>query len=156
MQKNSSWRNALLAKIHIAKKQMPNMDDDLYRDKLNELYGKDSAGKLTIRELTDFVNFLEKKGAEFPHKGSRFRQPRQDFYEIPDGTPYAEQKRRIAAMWRALEWKMSGLDIRCKTQFRVEKFLWLNDQSDLQVLAKDLIGRCHRKGIDPDDAQPAQ
>lgn len=153
---NTNWRNSLLAKIHIAKKQMPNMDDALYRDILNERYGKASAGKLTIRELADFAQFLEAKGAKFFDSGKRAETSRDDYYEIPDGTPCANQKRWIAAMWNAMDWKMSGLDTRAKAQFGVDKFLWLNDQSQLQTLAKDLMGRCQKKGIDPYDAKPAQ
>jgi len=154
--KNTSWRNSLLAKVHIAKKQLPGMDDDTYRTILKKQYGKTSAGKLTMPELADFANYLEIKGAEFTNKGKRAKTPREDYYEIPKGTPYERQKRWIATMWHALDWKMSGLDTRCASQFGVDKFVWLNDQSQLQTLAKDLIGRCHKKGIDPDDAQPAQ
>jgi phage gp16-like protein len=152
---NPNWRKGMLAKIHIAKKQMPDMDDEIYRAILEERYGKRSAGRLTMQELADFVRFLESKGAEFTDSGQRTRTPRKDFYEIPDGTANAKQKRWIAAMWNALNWKMSGLDTRCKSQFSVDKFVWLNDQHALQTLAKDLIGRCRKKGIDPYDAQPA-
>ena len=108
-----------------------------------------------MRDLADLVRFLESKGAEFTKSGTRAKIPRKTFYEIPDGTVYAKQKRWIASMWNALDWKMSGLDVRCLSQFSVEKFLWLNDQAQLQTLAKDLIGRCQTKGIDPYDAQPA-
>jgi hypothetical protein len=59
-------------------------------------------------------------------------------------------------MWNALGWKMSGLDKRCVSQFGVDRFVWLNDQRALQKLAKDLIGRCRAKGIDPYDARPAE
>jgi len=152
---NQNWRNGLLAKIHIAKKQMPEMDDETYRAILHKRYGKTSAGKLTQRELADFVSYLEDKGAEFTNSRKRAKTPRKDFYEIPDGTPHAKQKRWIAAMWNALDWKMSGLDTRCASQFGVDKFVWLNDQGALQTLAKDLIGRCQTKGIDPYYAQPA-
>jgi phage gp16-like protein len=152
---NPNWRKGMLAKIHIAKKQMPDMDDDIYRAILEERYSKQSAGKLTMRELADFVRFLENKGAEFTSSAKRSKTPRKFFYEIPEGTAYAKQKRWIAAMWNALEWKMSGLDTRCLSQFGVEKFLWLNDQAQLQTIAKDLMGRCQTKGIDPYDAQSA-
>ncbi|WP_338669753.1 regulatory protein GemA [Pseudodesulfovibrio methanolicus] len=130
------------------------MDDETYRAILQKRYGKPSAGKLTQRELADFVNYLEDKGAEFTNSGKRAKTPRKDFYEIPDGTAHAKQKRWIAAMWNALDWKMSGLDTRCASQFGVDKFVWLNDQGALQTLAKDLIGRCKTKGINPHDAQP--
>ncbi len=151
---NPKWRNAMLAKVHIAKKHIPGMDDELYRAILEERYGKQSAGKLTMRELGDFVQYLEGKGAEFTQPGQRARSKKKSFYEIPDGTPHVSQKRWIATMWNALNWKMSGLDVRCSSQFGVEKFVWLNDQSQLQTLAKDLVGRCQKKGIDPYDAQP--
>lgn len=144
---NPKWRNAMLAKIHIAKKQIPGMDDELYRDILEERYGKRSAGKLTMKELAEFVAFLEGKEV------ARSKQ-NDDFYEIPDNTPHAKQKRWIALMWRALDWKMSGLDVRCKSQFGTEKFLWVSDQGQLQTLAKDLVNRCKKAGIDPYDARP--
>jgi hypothetical protein len=50
---------------------------------------------------------------------------------------------------------MSGLDSRSAKQFGVERFIWINDQTHLQTLAKDMINRCRNKGIDPDDAEPA-
>lgn len=43
-------RNALLAKVHIAKKAL-GMDDDAYRDFLNAQTGKRSAGLLNETEL---------------------------------------------------------------------------------------------------------
>jgi hypothetical protein len=44
---------------------------------------------------------------------------------------------------------MSGLDVRARLQFKTDCFLWINDQRKLQTLAKDLVGRCEKKGIDP-------
>jgi len=54
-------RNALLAKVHIAKKDMGIMDDD-YRDILQREFGVRSAGHLTVKELTELVNYFESKG----------------------------------------------------------------------------------------------
>jgi len=153
---NYKWRNAMLAKVHIAKKNIPHMDDDLYRDLLEEMFGKRSAGKLTMRELADFLDHLETRGAEFPNSGEKARQPQENFYEIPDGTVHARQKRWIAVMWQALGFKMSGLDERSRRQMGADKFLWVTDQAKLQTVANDLVGRCKKAGIDPYDVQPAR
>jgi hypothetical protein len=53
------------------------------------------------------------------------------------------------ALWNKLGWKISGIDLRCKKQFGVEKLVWLNDQYSLQTLAKDLYSRCQKRGLDP-------
>lgn len=151
---NPDSRRSMIIKIQIAKKQL-GMEDEDYRAALDEFYGKSSCTKLSLKELADFIKHLEGCGAVFTSKGKKSPTPSPDFYEIPEGTPYAEQKRWIAVLWNALGWKMSGIDARCKKQFRVDKFVWVNDQMQLQTLAKDLIGRCHKRGINPDDVQPA-
>ncbi|WP_319543181.1 regulatory protein GemA [uncultured Pseudodesulfovibrio sp.] len=148
-QKDATGRNGLIAKVKIGQKQL-GMDDDQYRIMLEDRFEVNSCSRLNIPQLEKLVKHLEKLGAEYPH--SRKRYPKKDpkkFYEIPEGTPHARQKRYIAALWHALGWKMSGLDYRCKSQFKVESFLWVNDQSDLQTLARDLVSRCHEKRIDP-------
>ncbi len=77
--------------------------------------------------------------------GARSAKP---FIEIPDG-PLARQKRYILALWDKLGYKQSGLDLRCKKQFGVDRFVWLHDGKALETLAKDLNNRCKKKGIDP-------
>lgn len=149
--KGQNYRRAMLAKIHIGKKER-GMAEEEYRAMLQERYGKASSSKLTFEEMKDLVSFLEHLGVQYPNSRERSLKPRRDFYEIPDGTTHARQKRYIAALWDALGWKMSGLDVRAKSQWGVESFLWLNDQAALQTLMKDLINRCHRKGIDPENA----
>lgn len=143
-------RNKLLAKIKIGQKQL-GMDDEQYRTMLSDRYGKRSAAKLTFNQMNDLVRHMTTLGAVYTNKGRPTSGPKRDYYEIPDGTLFRDQKRWIAQMWFALDWKMSGLDTRCRSQFGVEKFLWLNDQADLQTLARDLVGRCAKKGLDPDD-----
>lgn len=54
-------RRSLLAKIHIAKKDL-SMDDDIYRGLLMELFGVESASKLKITDLVKLCTHFEKIG----------------------------------------------------------------------------------------------
>lgn len=148
-------RRPLLAKIHIGKKML-GWSDNLYREVLLKQYGQNTSTKLTLHQLSDLVNYMAAQGVQYTNSRKRSPQPRRDFYEIPEGTPFARQKRYIAAMWNALDWKMSGLDVRARSQFGVDKFLWINDQAALQTLAKDLFNRCNRKGVNPLDLPEAR
>lgn len=54
-------RRSLLAKVHIAAKAL-GLDDETYRDMLEALTGKRSAGKLTEKQLVLVVAALRAKG----------------------------------------------------------------------------------------------
>jgi len=54
-------RRALLAKVHIAKKEL-GLDDGVYRMILQEEFGADSSSKLTVRELEQLVARFERRG----------------------------------------------------------------------------------------------
>jgi phage gp16-like protein len=54
-------RRSLLAKVHIAAKAL-GLDDETYRDMLEALTGKRSAGKLTDKQLVLVVAALRAKG----------------------------------------------------------------------------------------------
>lgn len=140
-------RNSMLAKIHIGKKRL-GWDDDTYRQVLKGRYGRDSAGKLAPGQLADFCEYLKTQGVEFKPKDPK--KDRERFYPIPAGTPFADQKKYIAALWNKLGWDMDKLDTRVKRQFKVDKLVWLHDQASLQTLAKDLYTRCKRADLDPD------
>lgn len=142
-------RRSLLAKVHIAKKQLGMSDDD-YRQMLLDRFDVESAGKLPFLKLHELVRHFAALGAVFTSSRKRAPNPRTNFYEVPDGVHFDRQKRLIAAMWHALGWQMSSLDARCARQFKVDKFLWLQDQGQLQTLAKDLHNRCKQKGLDPE------
>jgi phage gp16-like protein len=55
------WRRAMLAKVHIAKKDL-GIDDEDYRDILQEQFGVRSAGALNDRELEQLVRWFQSKG----------------------------------------------------------------------------------------------
>ena len=137
----------MLAKVHIGKKAM-GWDDDTYRLILQSRYGKSSAAHLTDEELADMCEYLRGQGVRFRPLDKR--KDRQRYYRIPDGTPYAQQKRYICALWAKLGYPLTGLDTRVKRQFGVAKLIWLHDQEHLQTLAKDLYTRCRQRGLDPE------
>lgn len=139
-------RNAMLAKIHIGKKDL-GWDDDTYRAALHGRFGVASAAKLSDSELAEFCEYLRTQGVTFRPKDKK--KDRARFYEIPHDTPYATQKRYICALWAKLGYEMNKIDTRVMRQFKVEKLLWLHDKDQLQTLTKDLYTRCWQAGLDP-------
>lgn len=68
-------RSSLLAKVHIAKKDL-NLPDDTYRDLLERVGGNRSAAKLTDRQLVAVVAELRAKGWQPKAAPSKGRKPR--------------------------------------------------------------------------------
>ena len=138
-------RRALLAKVHIGAKGM-GWDTQAYRDILCGRFGVGSAADLTDQQLEEFCDYFKSQGIVF--KPKKQTNNKGNYYRLPKGN-FNAQKRYIAALWKKLGFKMSGLDTRCQKQFNVDKFIWLKDQNHLQTLAKDLWTRCQKKGLDP-------
>lgn len=144
-------RDPLLSKIHIGRKQLGISPADS-RIMLHSMFGKESAAQLTPKERVQLIRHMEELGVEYTHKGRPRTKPhpeiRSDYYEIPDHVAYARQKRYICALWSKLGFNLQGLDTRARKQAKVDRFLWVVDQTYLQTLTNDLISRCRRKGID--------
>lgn len=150
---NTSGRNAIYAKIAIARKQLAHMDEDSYRALLERETGKRSAKECTIQQLGHVIHSLEKLGATFSagkkksprSQGSQSPEKRTarrtDFIEITDSMPYAREKRQILAIWRKLGYSMSSLDTRVKRAFGVHAFVWLQDGDHVRTLLNDLVRR---------------
>jgi phage gp16-like protein len=139
-------RRTLLAKIHIAKKDL-SLDDSAYRAVLAR-YGVESSGGLDMRGLEKLLTHFEQLGWVSTPKQAKPRI-NAEHIAVPDSSPHARQKRYALALAKALDWSLVGLQKRIKRQFGVENILWLNDQTSLQTLIKDMTNRCRRKGIDP-------
>lgn len=151
-------RRSLLAKIHIAKKQL-GLDDAVYRALLAR-FGVVSSKDLSMKGLAQLVDHMAQKGAEFTSPASKAKpgarpnaklgyqarpaQRRSEFYEIPDG-PRAKVKRYVAAMWRELGYDMVSLDTRVQREFAVDAFRWLEDEQGLHRLVTDLEKRLKAK-----------
>lgn len=153
-------RKPLYAKIAIARKQLPDMTEEAYRELLaNEFNGTTSAAKLSWRDLNRLVDLLASLGAVYVTKGqpSAMRKPgdakrshwnasvtsksRPDWIEVREDDPLANEKRAILAIWKGLGYSMSSLDTRVKRNFGVESFAWLHDTRSVCMLLSDLQRR---------------
>lgn len=144
-----------LAKIHIAKKEL-GLTDEEYRDLLQWKFRVESAKDLKPRQVVELLNHFRakgwkpKKGATVKHGRKGVRKKDDNFIEIKPGTPGARHKRYILALWNALGYDVAKLHRRCKKQFDVDRFEWLDDDHSLHVLTTDLRQRCLNAGIDPE------
>lgn len=139
-------RRGLLAKIHIAKKDL-GLDEAAYRAVL-AAHGVESSGAMDMKGLEKLLAHFEKLGWQPTLKQAKPRI-NNDHITVPQGTAHAAQKRYALALAKALGWSLVGLQKRIKQQFGVENILWLNDQGALQTLIRDMVKRCRKKGIDP-------
>jgi phage gp16-like protein len=94
MSKNfpESERRRLLAKIHIAKKQL-DWDDDQYRAALKEIAGVDSAGKLTVKGFKDFLDYLYRCGFKDGAPQGKRLSPRSS------DKPHKTRQSKAVALW---------------------------------------------------------
>jgi len=87
----------LLAKIHIAKKEL-GLDDETYRAVLRRLIGRDSAKGLSVGKLITLINEFQRLGWKPPARAGGGRM-------MGDGV----QKAKIRALWLAL-WNMGEVE----------------------------------------------
>jgi hypothetical protein len=138
------YRRGLLAKVHIARKDL-GLTEEEYRATLREMFGIESAAQLTEEQLGGLVE-------HFLHRGWRGPQDLSDrpgFLEIAESDPYARQKRYILALARRLGWRPGVLQRYMRAKVRSSSLAHLHDPTKLNLLARDLWGRCVRQGIDP-------
>lgn len=76
-QKNDPRRRALLAKVHIAKKELLQDDDVLYRAILEREFGKHSAADLSELELGWLVDYFVQHGWQAKGEGRGARGNKQ-------------------------------------------------------------------------------
>ncbi len=140
-------RRGLYAKIAIARKQLPDMDEEAYRARLRTEFGKESAADLSVADLSRLVHdFAVHDGVVYtaPAKSrNKAVKPlaRPDWIEVTDSMPHAPMKRQICAIWRKLGYSMSSLDKRVQRAFDCPVFLWMQDEEKLSVLLSDLQRR---------------
>lgn len=140
-------RRPLYAKIAIARKQLPHLDEEAYRALLKEKFGKESAKDLNYYQLDRLIHALAALGARFTTQGNNTRvtnRARPDWYTIPDDVENAPLKRQIVAIWKKLGYSMTSLETRVQRQFGVHTFTWLHDHEKLSALLTDLQHRERR------------
>jgi len=146
MKKNEK-RFSDLAKIHIAKRELGLFDEE-YRDLLYFYFEVLSTKDLSDRQLKELLSIFRGRGWRPKFKVKTSESGKDNFKEIADG-PLARQKRYILALWNALGYDVAKLDARCKKQFKIDRFEWVQDEDHLHILITDLRARCILAGIDP-------
>lgn len=143
---NNKMRLGLYRKIEVARKQLPDMDEEAFRSLLRSEFGVDSRKEMTINQLSRLVQHFAKLGVVYkaPAKSNNSRvtaHGRPDFIEITNSMPYAAEKRKILAIWRKLGYSMTSLDTRVKREFGIHCFVWLHDAAKIKALLTDLQHR---------------
>lgn len=137
---NNSNRRSMIAKIHVAKKQLDMMDDD-YRQLLFNTTGKVSSAKCSDAELAQIVKAFEAKGFKpLPTKGRK--------------TADHPSARKARALWISLyhlgEVRNSSekaLESFARQQLQVARLQWA-DQSQSYKLIEALKAMAQRGGWD--------
>ena len=144
---NQKMRLGLYRKIEIARKQLPNMDEEAFRALLRSEFGVSSRKDMNIHQLSRLVQlFAAQYGVKYtaPARSRNNRvtpHGRPDFIEITDSMPYAAEKRQILAIWRKLGYSMTSLDTRVKRAFGIHCFVWLQNGEQISTLLSDLQRR---------------
>ena len=90
----SENRSALLAKVHLGKKQL-GMSDEEWRALLADRWDVESSGTLDARRLDELVRHLESLGAVFTRGSARARKGRANRKDIPaalEHDPHARER----------------------------------------------------------------
>lgn len=140
----------MLAKIHIAKKEL-GFDDDTYRTILQTRYKKDSAAKLTRFEAEDLINHFKKQGFKVKRsKGETIPTKTSPTYEKP-------MARKVVAIWinMALAGKVhngsdAALQSYVKRMTGVDNLAWCDDRQ-LWKLIEALKKWAKREGVQLDE-----
>ena len=137
-------RRPLYAKIAIARKQLPHLDEEAYRALLKEKFGKESAKELNYYQLDRLIHALVRLGARLTTQGNNNRvcgHARPDWIDVTDDMPHARVKRQILAIWKKLGYSMTSLETRVRRQFGLATFAWVHDYEKLTALLTDLQKR---------------
>ena len=119
-------RRGLLAKVHIAKKQLA-LTDGEYRAALSG-WGVASAGALSVSELSELVAYFEQLGFVPKRGGSKAAQP---------SNRQAEALRaRIRAEFTEIDNGEKRLDGLVKKMCRVDRLEWCHNPAKLKQLLR--------------------
>lgn len=151
--KSDNGRRALLAKVHLAKKDL-RLDDDTYRDILELITGRRSSAECSVGELETLVAHFRAQGfvPKVVGAGKSGTAPVPGRGRAADH-PVAKKAR---AMWISLHQlgevenpSEQALEAFAKRQLRVERMQWM-DQSLGFKLIEALKDWAEREGWDQD------
>ena len=137
-QPNPAQRRGLLAKVHVAKKQLGMADDD-YRVMLEARFGVRSSADLTIGQLERLISLFEKGGWQAPERHATGADNRATEAQIA----------RIKVLWglfaRKSDW--AAFEAWLRRYWKRDRVEWLTRQEASKVIAT--LGRMNAKqGLD--------
>lgn len=147
--KTDPRRRALLAKVHLAKKDLA-LHEDSYRALLQRVTGTDSAGKCTDRQLADLLDEFRSLGWKPKRKAGK-RRPQLSAHGY-----------KALALWRSLyqlgeipdasDRLLAGF---VRRQTGKDALQWCGPE-EISAVIEALKDRCERAGFaQPDDARVA-
>ena len=122
-------KRTLIAKIHIAKKDLA-MDDDTYRDVLHRVTGKNSCKDMTLNELKAVIKDLKRLGFTVKTVQSKPKHGTK-----PTTTPEREAMLgKIEAMLADMNLHWNYVHAMSKNMFGVDFVHWLDAQKTHKVV----------------------
>lgn len=141
-----------LAKIHIAATEL-GLSKQAYRDIIALNFpGKSSSKDLTHQQRVQLLGIFTARGWKpktaqtVKHGRTATRRKDDNFIKIQPG-PTAKMQRKVLAMWAELGYDVATLHARCKRQWKIERFEWLQDYEALHILITDLQARKEAAGL---------
>lgn len=138
MKNQDDTRKNMLAKIHIAKKEL-GLDDDIYRDWLEAVTGLRSCSKMTMAQLEKVLKDAKRMGWQDNHQGVG-RMPLHSAEHRPMFNKLAVLLKQVGKKW-------AYVDGMAKKMFDVERVNMLNaDQLHKVVSALQIYVNRQTKG----------
>lgn len=148
--KNHAWmeyRKKQLAVIHIWKQQA-GLDDEEYRDVLESITGKRSAGELDRAGIDAVVDWFLDRGCSYP-------QNRKKYSPVSRNQPVKTQASKIRALWIEMgkagicDSSEAALNAFVKRMTRIDKVDWLNQRpKQANIVIEGLKAWAKRQGLD--------
>ncbi len=125
-QPNPAQRRGLLAKVHVAKKQL-GMADEVYRDMLEAQFGTRTSADLTIGQLERLIGLFERGGWQAPERHASGADNRATEPQI------ALIKVRWAEFARHPDW--SAFERWLRRYWKRDRVEWLTREEASKVIA---------------------
>lgn len=122
----------LLSKIHIARQQVE-MDEDVYRQKLQDMFGKKSAKDLSLRQAEKLLKEFERLGWK-PRPSAKSAGKPHNF----SSPAMPELITKIEAQLADLKLPWAYADALARQMYKVQKVAWLRKPAQLTGLVAAL------------------
>ncbi len=140
-------RNVMIAKIHLAKKQL-GLDDDTYRSIIQQAVGKDSSAKCTDKQLVKIIEKLKEKGwsDQKPRTINDKARKERKSYEKSNKPSIS----KIYALWGVLQRSgkikskdKAALDVFVRKYTGIDHVKWLDEVQAQKIIEmlKQMIAR---------------